>query len=122
MQDFDRLTFDLTRVDGEAQRGVIVRMQFMRPNRAATRFDVDTPEGDRALVLTFDGAMGLRADTSDQPGLAALASVDARKDDDGVVRAILGIVGDGCVRLTANEWRTGSADTTEAKLVIDIKR
>jgi hypothetical protein len=123
MDEFDRLTFDLTRVDGEAQRGVIVRMQFMRPNRAADRFDVETPEGDRAIVLTFDGAMNLRSDiAAQQPGLAALASVEARKDEEGVIRAVAGINGDGCVRLVANEWRTGSDETTEAKLVVDIRR
>jgi hypothetical protein len=122
MEDFDRLTFDLIRVDGEAQRGVIVRMQFMRPNRAATQFEVDKPVGDRALVLTFDGAMGLREDTSARPGLATIASVEARKDDAGVVHAVVGVTGDGCARLVANDWRTGSDDTTEAKLVVDIRR
>jgi hypothetical protein len=123
MDDFDRLTFDLTRVEGEAQRGVIVRMQFMRPNRAASRFGVETPVGDRAIVLTFDGAMNLRSDIAvQQPGLASLASVEARKDDEGVIRAVAGVNGDGCARLVANEWRTGSDDTTEAKLVIDIRR
>jgi len=123
MDDFDRLTFDLARVDGEAQRGVIVRMQFMRPNRAASRYGVETPEGDRALVLTFDGAMNLRSDiAAQQPGLATLASVEAREDDDGVIHAVVGINGDGCARLVANDWRSGSDDTTEAKVVIDIRR
>jgi hypothetical protein len=123
MEEFDRLTFDLTRVDGEAQRGVIVRIQFLRPNQAATRYDVERPDGDRAIVLTFDGAMNLRNDIALQrPGLAALASVEAREDDEGTIRAVVGINGDGCARLVANEWRNGSDDTTEAKLVLDIRR
>lgn len=122
MSDFDRLTFDLTRADGEARRGVIVRMEYLRPARAASLYDVARPRGDRALVLTFDGAMSLRSDMSARPGLAALASLEARADADGVVHAVVGITGDGCVRLVANDWRNGSADTTEAKLVVDIRR
>jgi hypothetical protein len=122
MDGFDRLTFDLARVDGEAQRGAIVRLQFMRPTRAASRFAMDTPEGDRAIVLTFDGAVNLRSDVSAAPGLATLASVEAREDDEGVVRALVGVRGTGCVRLVANDWRNGSDDTAEAKLVIDIQR
>jgi hypothetical protein len=122
-EDFDRLTFDLTRVDGEAQRGVIVRMQFLRPNQAASRYEVERPDGDRAIVLTFDGAMNLRNDIALQrPGLVTLASVETREDDEGTVRAVVGVNGDGCVRLVANEWRNGSDDTTEAKLVLDIRR
>jgi hypothetical protein len=120
---FDRLTFDLTRLDGEARRGVIVRMEFLRPARAATRYDMETPAGDRALVLTFDGPMNLRqTGLSGRPGFVTLASVEAQTDAEGVVHALVGINGDGCARLVANDWRNGSADTTEAKLVIDIRR
>ncbi|MET0772225.1 MAG: hypothetical protein ABWZ82_03995 [Candidatus Limnocylindrales bacterium] len=119
---FDRLTFDLTRLDGEARRGVIVRMRFLRPAQAASRYGVDTPSGDRAIVLTFDGPINLRGDVSERPGLEALESLEARTDDEGVVHAVVGIAGDGCVRLSANDWRTGSGDTTEAKLVVDIRR
>jgi hypothetical protein len=123
MEDFDRLTFDLTRADGEAQRGVVVRIQFLRPNQAVSRYDVERPEGDRAIVLTFDGAMNLRSDIEPQrPGLVTLASVEAREDAEGTIHAIVGVNGEGCARLVANEWRTGSDDTTEAKLVLDIRR
>jgi hypothetical protein len=123
MDEFDRLTFDLTRADGQAQRGVIVRLQFLRPNQAVSRYGVERPEGDRAIVLTFDGAMNLRSDITPQlPGLVTLASVEARKDEDGVIHAVVGVNGDGCARLVANEWRNGSDDTTEAKLVLDIRR
>ena len=119
---FDRLTFDLTRLDGEARRGVIVRMEFLKPARAASRYDMDTPDGDRAIVLTFDGAMNIREAVAARPGLVTLASVEAQADDEGVVHALVGINGDGCARLVANDWRNGSAETTEAKLVIDIRR
>jgi hypothetical protein len=122
MDEFDRLTFDLTRVSGTAQRGVIVRLRFMPPARAATRYEMDTPEGDRAIVLTFDGALTLREERSERPAMTTLRSVEAREDDEGVVHALVGVAGDGCVRLVANDWRNGSDDTTEAKLVIDIRR
>lgn len=119
---FDRLTFDLTRLEGSYRRGSIVRMEFLRPSRAASRYDVDTPDGDRALVLTFDGQMNLRSAMSARPGLTALRSLDARADDDGVVHAVIGIEGDGCARIVSNDWRNGDGDTSTAKLVIDIRR
>lgn len=122
MDSFDRLTFDLTRLPGSARHGTTVRMQFLRPGRAASRYGVDTPQGDRALVITFDGPMTLRSAMSAQPGLGALASLAAQTDGEDVVHAILGIQGDGCARIVANDWRDGDARTTSAKLTIDIKR
>jgi hypothetical protein len=119
---FDRLSFDLVRLEGSARRGVIVSMEFLRPGRAASRYDMDTPDSDRALVITFDGPLNLRAAMSERPGLATLASFEARTDADGVVHAVLGIEGDGCARIVANDWRDGSDGTTTAKLVIDVRR
>jgi len=119
---YDRLTFDLARLEGSTRTGTVVRMGFVRPARAASRYDVAMPSGDRALVITFDGPLALRTDISAQPGLTALSSLTARADDEGVVHAVLGIEGDGCARLVANDWRTGDDDTSTAKLIIDIKR
>ncbi len=119
---YDRLTFDLARLQGSTRTGTIVGMEFLRPARAASRYDVTMPAGDRALVITFDGPIALRTDIAERPGLTALASVAARTDDDGVVHAVLGIAGDGCARLVANDWRNGDDDTTTAKLVVDIQR
>lgn len=119
---FDRLTFDLTRLGGSVRRGTIVRMEFLRPSRAASRYDVDTPIGDRALVLTFDGPLNLRSAMSAQPGLRAIASLGARTDADGVVHAVIGVPGNGCARLIANDWRNGDDGTTTARLIVDIRR
>jgi hypothetical protein len=120
--EFDRLAFDLTRLDGSARRGTEVTMEFLRPARAASRYDVDTPTGDRALVITFDGPINLRAAMSAQPPLTSVGSLTARTDADGVVHAIVGIEGDGCARLVANDWRNGDDSTTTARLLIDIQR
>lgn len=122
MDGFDRLTFDLTRLRGSTREGTVVGMRFLRPAKAASRYDVETPAGDRALVITLDGPISLRAAISAQPGLAALTSLDARVDADGIVHAVLGITGDGCARVVANDWRDGGESTTTAKLVIDIRR
>jgi hypothetical protein len=122
MDTFDRLTFDLTRLKGSAKRGATVRMAFLKPARAASRYGVATPAGDRALVLTFDGPLSLRAEMSAQPGLRALASLEARTDDQGVVHAVVGVIGSGCARIVATDWRDGSDQTTTAKLVIDVQR
>lgn len=121
-ESFDRLTFDLVRLQGSVRRGATVSMEFLRPGRAASRYDVATPSGDRALVITFDGPLNLRAPMSARPGLVALESVEARADADGVVHAVLGISGEGCARIVATDWRDGSDRTTEARLVVDIRR
>lgn len=121
-ESFDRLTFDLVRLQGSVRRGAIVSMDFLRPGRAASRYDVATPVGDRALVISFDGPLSLRQPISARPGLTALESVEARVDDEGVVHAVLGISGDGCARIIATDWRDGSDRTTAAKLVIDVRR
>lgn len=119
---YDRLTFDLARLQGSVRNGTIVRMEFLRPARAASRYDVDMPSGDRALVVTFDGPLNLRSAMAAQPGLRVIGSLGARTDDDGVVHAVIGVTGDGCARLVANDWRNGDDDTTTAKLVVDIQR
>lgn len=119
---FDRLAFDLTRLEGSARKGAVVRMEFLRPGRAASRYGVATPEGDRALVITFDGPLSLRSAMEARPGLTSLASLEARTDDEGLVHAVIGVAGDGCARLVANDWRDGSDRTTQAKLIVDIQR
>ncbi len=116
----DVLTLQLASSSGTARRGAVVRMDMVSPGRAASTYGVTRPDGDRALVLTFEGPVTLSTTLIGSPGLRALRTVDIRRDDDGVVHAVMGIEGDGCVRMRADDWKSSRA--TSAKLVLEFRR
>lgn len=117
----DRLTLHLNRSTGTTRRGTTVRMEFLSPSRAASRYGVSRPPGDRAVVLTFDGPLTINSPLVGGPSMRALQSVDVRRDGDGVVHAVMGIDGDGCVRMTASGWDADDRSTT-AEVVLEVRR
>ncbi len=118
----DRVTFTLTRLGSTSRPGVTVELKFMSPAKAASTFGVTKPDGERALVLTFDGPVNVGTPMVGKPAMDAIESVDVRRDDSGVTHAILGVTGAGCARLNAPDWRSGSDDITTASLLIDVRR
>jgi hypothetical protein len=118
---YDRLVLVLARTRGSSP-GARIAMAFLRPARAADLYGVSRPTGERALVLSFDRPITLRAPMDAQPGLPALASLETIEDEDGLVHMVIGIQGDGCVRMSGLDWRDGSDLTTSAEIVIDFRR
>jgi hypothetical protein len=118
--NFDRVTFSLER-EGDAARGTRVAMEWMRPAEAAERFGVERPKGARALVLAFQGPMTIRSENLVDGGLRAVRSVDVRMGRDDVLRAIVGVRGEGCARLRAPDWEDNGTGSS-ARLLLDIRR
>lgn len=119
---FDRVTLDLVRTSGSTRDGATVAQDFIKPAKAVAQYGVAAPTGGRALVVTFDGPITLRAPMSAQPELTAVKSLEARRDADGVVHLVIGVEGEGCARMLANDWRDGSEETMTAQLAIDVRR
>ncbi len=118
----DRLTLALTRMSGGNKNGTSIEMAFMSPAKAASKFGVTRPIGDRAIVLTFDGPINAGNTMVASPGLQALETIDVRKDASGVTHAVIGVSGTGCARLNVPDWRSGSDSITSADLLLDIRR
>jgi hypothetical protein len=118
----DRVTLTLTRVNGTVRNGTTVNLAYMSPARAASKYGVTRPVGDRAIVLTFDGPISVGTPKVGIPGLRAIASVDVRHDASGVTHAVIGVTGTGCARLNAADWRNGSDATQTAALTLDVRR
>ena len=55
----DRVTLTLTRVSGASKKGTIVNLAYTSPGRAASKYGVNRPLGDHAIVLTFDGPISV---------------------------------------------------------------
>ena len=119
---FDRVTLDLERMSGSAKHGATVAQDYIKPAKAVAQYGVAPPTGARALVVTFDGLIGLRTVITAQPSLTAIKSLEARRDARGVVHLVIGVEGRGCARMIANDWRDGSEATTTAQLTIDVRR
>ena len=116
------MTLTLTRVSGTAKKGTVVNLAYMSPGRAASKYGVTRPVGDRAIVLTFDGPITVGTPMVGTPGMKAIESVDVRRDASGVTHAVIGVSGSGCARMNAADWKNGSDTTRTAALTLDVRR
>jgi hypothetical protein len=116
----DEITFQLERQgDGEDDPATI-GFEWMPPAQAAERFGVERPTGGRALVVTFDGPVVINSDNAVDAGLLRARSIDVRMGEDEVLRAIVGVRGQGCARLVAPEWGRPGDDPT-ARILLSIQ-
>ncbi len=116
------MTLTLTRVSGSTKKGAIVNLAYTSPGRAASKYGVTRPLGDRAIVLTFDGPISVGTPMVGTPAMKAIESVDVRRDASGVTHAVLGITGSGCARMNAADWKNGSDATQTASVTLDVRR
>ncbi len=118
----DRLTFTLSRMSGSSKQGTTVDMTFMSPGKAGSSLGISRPQGERAVVITFDGPTSIGTPQVGIPNLRVIESVDVRKDDSGVTHAVIGLSAGGCARLSAPDWKDGSVGTQTANVVLDVRR
>jgi len=125
--DFDRLTFRLNkRGKGKASDATVVRFEFIPVREARETYDLRRVGGTRALVVTFEGPVSIDRNSFielselEAAGNESLRSVDIIGGDDGDVRAVIGVRGEGCAALSAPKWKKKGADK-QARVYLDVK-
>lgn len=118
-EKWDQLTFSLVR-EGDSGRATRVSMEWLKPAEAVERYGVTRPVGTRALVVTFRGPAYIRSENLESTDLKAIRSVDVRMGQDVVLRAIIGVRGKGCARLSSPAWTKGEADSA-ANVLLDVR-
>lgn len=128
-EGYDRITFRLTRKGkAKAKEGTNVTMEwFDEPKDAQSQYGFRAIGGDRAVVVTFDGPVGITANQVldslylEPEGVSQIRKIQMTEGEDGKVRVAVGLRGESCARIKANGWKNG-ATAKEAKVFLDIER
>jgi hypothetical protein len=130
-EGYDRVTFTLARTaKKKAANATIVSMEWMKPSDAKSTYGApQRVQGDRALVLTFDGPVDLDVNqTLDQlhlepAGVGQIRNIQTFEGNDGKVHAVIGLRGDSCARMSVKSkaWNKKSPQKN-ALVYLDIER
>ncbi len=97
-----------------------VTVESMSGSEVTERYGLPAPSsGDRALVLSFEGPFQLPNEFDGDPDLEAIRDLNVVRDD-GAVRAVIGVSGDGCHRLSAAAWAFQSPPQ-EVEVILDVR-
>jgi hypothetical protein len=128
---YDRVTFRLARTGKKkASDGTSVKMEWMTPSEAKSTYGAPRRvQGDRAIVVTFDGPVKLDANqTIDQlflepAGVEQVRNIQTFDGKDGQIHAVLGLRGENCARLSVNRkaWNKKTPQKN-ANILLDIER
>jgi len=117
---FDQLALVLQLRRTDAPRGTIVTVESMSGSEVTERYGLPAPgSGDRAIVLSFEGPIQLPTEFDGSPSLTSIQELDVTTDD-GTVRAVIGVTGEGCHRLSAAGWAFQSAPQ-EVEIILDVQ-
>ncbi|MFV2062317.1 MAG: hypothetical protein ACC726_02245 [Chloroflexota bacterium] len=126
-EDVDRVTWEMSRTRGSARKGTRVRMEWMDIKEARQQFNLTRLPGQRAIVITFDGPAKNIADqiadarSLELDGAQAVRTVQMFVGEDGKVRTVIGVRGDGCAKMTAPLWKK-KGKTERAKIFLSIEK
>lgn len=98
-----------------------VTVESMPAGEVTERYGLPAPtSGDRAIVLSLEGPFQLRSELDGDPDLTSIQELSLAEGDDGVVRAVIGVTGEGCHRLGAPGWAFQSAPQ-EVEVILDVR-
>jgi len=117
---WDVLVITLAQSPGTTRKGTPVVLDWMDPKAVSSTYGLAKPPGDRALVISFEGPVTITQPQSAALSLATMQSLDMEMDSSGILRAVIGVNGQGCGRLSAPNWADGTATST-VDIVIDVK-
>jgi len=126
-EDFDRVTWEMSRTPGSVKKGTRVRMEWMETKQARDQFGLARLPGGRAIVITFDGPVRLTVDqvadarSLEPEGVQGVRSVQMFRGKDGKVRTVIGVRGEGCARMKAPLWKKKSK-TERSKIFLEIEK
>jgi hypothetical protein len=128
---FDRITWKMTRASKKrAKNSTQVTMRWMEPREAQS--SLGTPrrvQGDRAIVITFDGPVDITVNQSldqlllERENVDQIRNIQMFEGEDGTVHVVIGLRGDSCARMSVRGKAWDKKSTTKtAQVYLDIER
>ena len=105
----------LVRRDGDHELVPQVTAELVAPGDVQSRYEVEMPAGDQALVLAFNGPVGIGGSWGATPNYRGLREFRVTRGREGNVFVVAGIVGSGCFALSGG-WE---GDESEIRIEID---
>ncbi len=124
---YDQIYWKMSRTTKKkAKNGTNVTMQWSTPKALQDRFGIGRVQGDRALLITFNGPVDLATNSTIETGQLEDESIDQVKrvqlfEKNGKVRTAIGLKGESCARMRATGWGT-KAKLDNARVILDIER
>ncbi len=124
---YDQIYWKLSRTtDKKAANATLVSLQWMTPKAAQQKYDIGRVQGDRAIVVSFNGPVDITSNRTIEQDDFENENIDQVKrlqliEDGRKVRTIIGIKGDSCARMKAIGWAK-KADKKGARIALDIER
>ncbi len=117
---FDQLALVLQLRRTDAARATTVTVESMTGGEVTERYGLPAPtSGDRAIVLSFEGPVQLATEFEGDPDLTSIQELSATTDE-GTVRVVVGVTGEGCHRVSAAGWAFQSA-AQEVEVILDVQ-
>jgi hypothetical protein len=126
--NYDRVTWELSRRGRKSGAGTTVTMQWTTPEAARRDHGADLVSGQRAIVVTLDGPVSATVgqqvdDLSLEPeGVVQLRTVDMFTGEDDKVRTVIGLRGESCARMSAQNWSRKSTGKRNAAIYLDVEK
>jgi hypothetical protein len=124
---FDQVYWKMSRQSKQAvKKGTTVRMEWTTPKEAQQDYGIQRVQGDRALIITFDGPVEITANQTieaeqlEAEGITQVRRIQLFEGEDGKVRAAIGLSSDSCARMEAKGWG-GKATPANSRVILDIE-
>lgn len=124
--NYDRITWEMSK-RGSAKSGTEVTIEWVAPKDARSQYGASLVNGQRAIVLTFDGPVDITAGQKldqlllEPENVLQIRTIDMYEGEDGKVRTVIGLRGDSCVRMSSTGWKE-KGKTNAAKVYLDVEK
>jgi hypothetical protein len=125
--EFDRITWELTKRGRNNKEATEVVMEWMTPREARDQLGAPRVAGQRAIVITIDGGADINRNQLvdslflDREGVTAVKGIAMFEGDDGKVGTVVGVSPDGCARLSAPNFKKKNSKVKKAKIFLDVQ-
>ncbi len=125
---FDEIYWTLSRQSKtRSKKGTTVTMEWSTPKDVQEQYGVPRVQGDRAVLITFDGPVSVTANQTIEAGQLEAEGIDQIKKiqlfegADGKVRTAIGLRTESCARMEAKGWGSKKDKPANSRIVLDIE-
>ena len=124
---FDQVYWKMSRQSKQRPKtSTTVTMEWTTPQAIQNEYGISRVQGDRALLITFDGPVDITANQTiesaqlEAEGIDQIRKIQLFEGSDGKVRTAIGLRTDSCARMEAKGWG-GQAKPANARVILDIE-